>query len=246
VKLLARFSVSPTSKVVRFALPDPTKSLGLSTCACILSGAKIGDDESLTVRPYTPISTNAQIGSFDLLIKYYETGKMSRYLTTGIEIGEEVAFKHIPFNVKIQAPFKASNIGILAGGTGISPMIQALHAILGGDENIKVSLLYGSLNSKDILGQEMLEKWADKYKNFTLTHVLSKEPQDSLYKGERGFIGKDLIGKHFAKPSLGDDVMIFVCGPPPMYKAMCGARDDPELTGILADMGYTKEQVYKF
>lgn len=31
-----------------------------------------------------------------------------------------------------------------------------------------------------------------------------------------------------------------------MYKALCGPREDEELTGVLADMGYKKEQVYKF
>jgi hypothetical protein len=48
------------------------------------------------------------------------------------------------------------------GGTGITPMIQALHAILGsGPDDQKsstkeVTLLYGSRNKSDILGGDML------------------------------------------------------------------------------------------
>ena len=42
------------------------------------------------------------------------------------------------------------------------------------------------------------------------------------------------------------DVKVFVCGPPPMYAALCGARDDPAVSGVLAEMGYTSEQVVKF
>ena len=71
VKLLENIPVSPTSFVLRFALPDESKSLGLSTCACLLAGANIeseGETE-LVIRPYTPISTNADIGYFDLLVK---------------------------------------------------------------------------------------------------------------------------------------------------------------------------------
>ena len=55
--------ISETAYVARFGLPDTTKALGLSTCACILAGAEI--DGEMTVRPYTPISTNADLGTKD-------------------------------------------------------------------------------------------------------------------------------------------------------------------------------------
>ena len=91
-KLLQHAKVTDTTSLLRFALPDETQPLNLSTCACILAKAQVavaenGDEkkgegeeevEATTspkkrkedvIRPYTPISTNAQIGSFDLLIK---------------------------------------------------------------------------------------------------------------------------------------------------------------------------------
>jgi hypothetical protein len=55
--------------------------------------------------PYTPISTNADIGYFDLLIKDYPDHKaMSQFLTETILPGDQVAFKHIEFNVKMKLP----------------------------------------------------------------------------------------------------------------------------------------------
>lgn len=42
---------------------------------------------------------------------------------------------------------------------------------------------------------------------------------------------------------------MFVCGPPPMYKAVCGPKDkgkQGELAGLLAAAGYTPEMVFKF
>lgn len=48
----------------------------------------------------------------------------------------------------------------------------------------------------------------------------------------------------------GKDVKIFVCGPPGLYKAVSGNKTSPvdqgELTGMLKELGYEKEQVYKF
>ena len=47
--------------------------------------------------------------------------------------------------------------------------------------------------------------------------------------------------KAFLPPPV-PDVLIFVCGPPAMYESLCGPRDDPELTGVLRDLGYSKDQ----
>lgn len=65
--------VSSTSFVLRFGLPDTEKGLGLSTCACLLAGASVEEGEDMVIRPYTPISTNEDKGTFDLLVKvsYY-------------------------------------------------------------------------------------------------------------------------------------------------------------------------------
>eukprot|EP00521_Asterionellopsis_glacialis_P007098 CAMPEP_0195285206 /NCGR_PEP_ID=MMETSP0707-20130614/3132_1 /TAXON_ID=33640 /ORGANISM="Asterionellopsis glacialis, Strain CCMP134" /LENGTH=294 /DNA_ID=CAMNT_0040344673 /DNA_START=30 /DNA_END=914 /DNA_ORIENTATION=+ len=255
VPLVERYTVSDTSQVLRFGLPDTSKPLDLSTCACILAKADIpnakkdGEIEAV-IRPYTPISTNADVGYFDLLIKDYgpESGHMSNHLCDTLKVGDTVDFKHIEFNVKIQAPFDQTQIGMLVGGTGITPMLQALHAILGGEEKTnKVSMLYGSKESSDILGKDLLDQWCESNSdNLSVTHVLSHEPEDSKWSGDRGFINEALIKANMPPPSAGKDAIIFVCGPPPMYNALCGPRQDKELGGLLKEMGYEASQVYKF
>lgn len=127
-------------------------------------------------------------------------------------------------------------------------MIQALHAILGdAGSDTEVVMLYGSKVSSDILGQELVDNWARDHKDrFKVVHVLSEEPADTEWTGARGYIDKELIKSNFPDSSGGDDTMLWICGPPPLYNALCGPRDKKELTGLLADMGYTAEQVYKF
>jgi cytochrome-b5 reductase len=252
VPLLERVSVSPTSSVLRFGLPDKSAPLNLSTCACILAKASLKNDKGEmedVVRPYTPISTNELKGCFDMLIKDYgKDAKMSNYLCN-MTVGDTVEFKHIGFNVKIQAPFRQKKIVMLVGGTGITPMIQALHAILGDNENDKqdVVMLYGSRVATDVLGKEMMDSWAkDHSDRFKVVHVLSHEPEDSEWTGLRGYIDKEKMKTYLPDPSVGDDLIIFVCGPPPMYDAFCGPRTDKELTGLLAELGYNKDQVCKF
>ena len=96
VPLLETFKVSDSSSVFRFGVPDTTKPLNLSTCACILAQTTVHDES--VVRPYTPISTNANVGYFDLLVKNYgPTAKMSRHMHE-MKVGETLNFKHIPFS----------------------------------------------------------------------------------------------------------------------------------------------------
>lgn len=247
-----------TSYILRFGLPDETKPMNLSTCACVLFKAELMDNTKNelvdVIRPYTPISANDQVGCFDLLVKDYgEHGWMSKYMCQDLPIGGTMDVKHIDFNVKIQAPFSQKKIGIIAGGTGITPMMQALHAILGdGPDSQKsateeVSFLYGSRSSDDILGGEMLDKWAEQHcGKFKHVNVLSHEPEESNWAGEKGFIDRDKIVKHLPPASLGNEVIIFVCGPPIMYKILCGPRDKKEVTGILGELGYSSNQVFKF
>lgn len=113
---------------------------------------------------------------------------------------------------------------MMVGGTGITPMIQALHAVLGSEgKKPKVTMLYGSRVSTDILGKECLHTWAKEYpEQFQLFDVLSHEPEDSSWDGPRGYINKEMIDKNFPAASTDKKIKVFVCGPPPMYEGkMC-------------------------
>ena len=251
VQLLEKTAVSPTSFVLRFELPDKTKSMQLSTCSCILANATINGEN--VIRPYTPISTNAQIGSFDLLVKRYESGVLSKFMCDDASVeGTDISFKQIPFNIKIDASefVDSSHILMLAGGTGITPMIQALHAILGHkNEGTKVTLVYGSQSEDDILAQALLDTWADKYSdNLSITHVLShsKTTSGSSKSYRHGFITKSLL-EEVVPCAVNEISHAMVCGPPPMYDALCGPRTETDkITGVLSEMGFTAKQVYKF
>merc|ERR1712134_229146 len=138
-------------------------------------------------------------------------------------VGDTLEFKHISFNVKLQYPFGKRQVGMLVGGTGITPMIQALHAILGTtDDKTEVTMLYGSRSVDDVLAKATLDDWCSVHgSRLKVVHVLSHEPTDSKWDGERGFISKSLCEKHL--PQAGSGGLVFVCGPPPMYEALCGA-----------------------
>merc|ERR1712110_477902 len=179
------------------------------------------------------------IGKLQLLVKVYPDGLMSQHLKN-LPMGSTIDFKHVEKNVKIQYPFIKKHVTMLAGGSGITPMIQALHAILGtpGDTT-QVTMIFSNKSQEDILCKDLLDAWSREYADrCKVVHLISSEEHANCLK-----IG-GLIEKHSAPPE--EDVLLMVCGPPDMYTHLCGPREDLELTGLLKQMGYRAEQVVKF
>lgn len=83
---------------------------------------------------------------------------------------------------------------------------------------------------------------------FRAFYVLDNPPEQ--WQGGKGHVTKELLKTVLPEPKEGDKVKIFVCGPPGMYKAISGGKKSPtdqgELAGYLKDLGYSKDQVYKF
>jgi cytochrome-b5 reductase len=248
--LIKTTKITQDVRVFKFATPHPAEPLNLSTCSCVLASTLSKTSGELIVRPYTPISTNELLGSFDLMVKIYPDGEMSQRMSQ-LQPGDLLDFKHIPFNVKQQYPFQKRRIGMIAGGTGLTPMIQALHAILGtpGDET-KVELIYGAKTKEDLIN---LVDWEKRSNGRLKVHpVLSDEPHDSEWSGDRGFIDEDLLFRIFQSEAKicpeDDDASIWVCGPKGMLDSLCGPRTETELQEgtVLANMGYNDGQIYKF
>jgi cytochrome-b5 reductase len=256
LELVAVVDYNHDSKIFEFGLSEG-QSLNLPVCACILMKGKTADGED-AVRPYTPISDNSMLGKFQLLIKKYEQGVVSKHVH-GLQVGNKVEFKHIPFNVKIQHPFKAQTeaagpvrtVSMLCGGTGIAPMYQAMHKVLSDStDDTVVTLLYGNRSEADILLRKELDALAAKHPaQLKLHHILGAAPGDPApegWTGEVGWIDEEKIKRLCAAPAA--DTLVFVCGVPALYTALCGPRGDkslPEDT-VLAKLGYTAEMVSKF
>ena len=148
------------------------------------------------------------------------------------------------------SPNKHEHIALIAGGTGITPMYQLCRAIFkNADDKTKVTLVFGNISEEDILLKREFEDLENTYpQRFRAFYVLGHPPEG--WTGGQGHIDRDLLKTVLPEPKQGDNIKIFVCGPPGMYNAISGAKKSPQdqgdLTGILKELGYSKEQVYKF
>lgn len=149
------------------------------------------------VRSYTPISSDVNPGFFDLLIKSYPTGNISRHLAT-LKIGDVMKVKG-PKGAMVYEPNMVRRFGMIAGGTGITPMLQIIRAIIrnrkAGDKT-EVDLIFANVNPEDILLKEDLDQLAREDDKFRVYYVLNNPP--SGWTGGTGFVTPEMIKVWFS------------------------------------------------
>ena len=188
-----------------------------------------------------------QKGYLELLVKRYPNGPMSEHLHD-MEPGQRLDFKG-PLPKYPWQPNKHSHIALIAGGTGITPMYQLVRNIFKNPEDkTKVTLIFGNISEEDVLLKKEFEELENTYpRRFKAFYTLDNPPESWPYG--KGFISKDLLKTVLPEPKE-ENVKVFVCGPPGLYKAISGPKVSPsdqgELTGLLKELGYSKDQVYKF
>uniref|UniRef100_A0A0D6R8L9 NADH-cytochrome b5 reductase n=1 Tax=Araucaria cunninghamii TaxID=56994 RepID=A0A0D6R8L9_ARACU len=231
-KLVKRTQLSHNVAKFRFALPTPTSVLGLPIGQHISCQGKDAEGEEV-IKPYTPTTLDSDVGYFELVIKMYPLGRMSHHFRE-LKEGEYLAVKGPKGRFRYQ-PNQVKAFGMLAGGSGITPMFQVARAILENPKDqTKVYLIYGNVTYDDILLKEELDSMEKNYPGrFKVYHVLNQPPQG--WTAGAGFIAKEMIKSHCPAPA--SDIQILRCGPPPMNKAMANHLDE---------LGYTKEMQFQF
>jgi len=257
LKLVDKESLSHDTRRFRFKLPSMEHVLGLPVGQHIYLSARM--DGSLVVRPYTPVSSDDNKGYVDLVIKVYfknvhpkfpDGGKMSQHLEN-MEVGDHIDFRgpsgnivykapgHFAVTVDKKAPPKdvkgVKKVAMIAGGTGITPMLQLVRQMLKDKEDkTKMWLLFANQTENDILLKDELDALAEKHSNFHLWYTVDKAPEG--WRFSEGFINADMIKEHLPPP--GDDTIVVMCGPPPMINFACKPNLDT--------LGYSAESQFAY
>ncbi|PVU85390.1 hypothetical protein BB559_001103 [Furculomyces boomerangus] len=240
--------ISPNTSIIRFNLQENQVS-GINVASCVLTMIPpTKEGEEPIIRPYTPITDEHTKGHMDFIIKEYQQGVMSKHICN-LKVGDDLLIKG-PLRKYKYEPSAKKEIGMIAGGTGITPMLQVIHKVVRNPEDTtKLKLLFANVTEEDILLKEHLDMIVKEHPDkLEIHYVLDKPPKG--WTGETGYISEDMVKKYMPNPELGDDCVMFVCGPPGLMKVVSGGKksktDQGPLSGILKQLGYTESNVFKF
>ena len=197
-----------------------------------IEGMKITRAYSISSKPQ-----DALAGKYMLTVKRVDGGLMSNYILDTWDVGTEVTVSAPEGHFEYQPLRDAKTVICLAGGSGITPFVSMAGAILDGDEDFNMVLLYGSRNKENILFYDELLEIASKTEKVKVINVLSDKDTDVSGDGfEAGFITAELIKKYAPE---NEPYSVFICGPAAMYNAL-----DNELPKLGLEKKYIRHEMF--
>jgi len=249
-KLQGKTVLSHDSIMLDFALPTPEHVLGLPTGKHMFLSNEINGE--VVMRRYTPISSNYDVGQVKFVIKAYRPcerfpngGKFSQHLDS-LKIGDTVDFRgpvgefdyfaNGKYTIDGEEHF-SSKFNMIAGGTGITPVMQIAAEILRHPEDkTQISLIFACREENDLLMRSTLDQWAKVFPDKFKVHYILSDRWPENWKYSTGFVDKALFEKELYPAA--SDVRNLMCGPPIMLDRGC--------TPNLLALGHKKDKIFAF
>lgn len=254
LEIAEKTQLSHDTWLFKFAFPNPEWVSGLPTCQHIKIFKPAAEEGGQFVaRPYTPISPLNQKGSIDFVIKCYPVceefpngGVLGAYLLTK-NVGDKVTMEgplgrisykgNNIFAPKGKPERRVTKLGLIPGGSGITPLFSIMNAIYKArEEGISVKMLYSNKTVGDVLCKDLLDQINNdaSVSNISVAHTLTRhegEPPAGFLKGRVNIEMLQSLG--FPEPS--EETLIMICGP---------AAFNKHVKEILAAAGYTEEMIF--
>ncbi|HFS66635.1 MAG TPA: ferredoxin--NADP reductase [Flavobacteriia bacterium] len=233
-KVTVKNIIKETDKAVSiaFAIPAEIKDkFQYIAGQYITIKTKINGEE---IRRAYSICTAPNSGEIRIVVKEIENGTFSVYANRNLkdgailEISEPEGKFILPTN-----PNNAKNYLGFAAGSGITPIMAMIQAVITEEPKSKFVLVYGNKTVKDTIFYNKLNALQQNYPNqFKVQYVFSKEqPEGSLFGRIDASIVNFVLNKN--KETVFNDA--YLCGPEQMIHTV---------KGTLQSKGFTEDQIH--
>jgi benzoate/toluate 1,2-dioxygenase reductase subunit len=166
-----------------------------------------GTEES---RSYS-FSSGPQDEQLTFLVKLTPGGVMSTWLEERAAVGDEITFTgpHGSFFLReSDAPLL-----LLAGGTGLAPVLAILRTLEGNRSDRQMHLVYGVTTDDDLVQMETIEQLAGAIEGLTWDYCVADPATKAPNQGY-------VTGLYGAEHLHDGDAAVYLCGPPAMVEAV--------------------------
>ena len=145
------------------------------------------------------------------LVKLTPGGAMSTFLTDRAAVGDHISFTGPHGSFFLRETDRP--VLLLAGGTGLAPILSILRKMRTEANHRQAHLIYGVSTDADVVELDTLAEIASGLAHFTWNYCVA-DPATSA--ANTGYVMRLLAPEH-----LHDgDVAIYLCGPPPMVESV--------------------------
>ena len=172
------------------------------------------------VRRAYSICAAPKSGELKVAIKAVENGTFSVYATSQLKVGDVVEV-HEPEGKFILAPAKSKNYLGFAAGSGITPVLSMVKAVLQEEPTSSFTLIYGNKSEEETIFKSELEVLSEEYSSrFNLHYIFSKQNVDGSLFGRIDAAYTNYYVKNIYKNWTFETA--FLCGPEEMIKTVSG------------------------
>ncbi|KAI9152410.1 mitochondrial peripheral inner membrane protein [Blastocladiella emersonii ATCC 22665] len=256
VTVLKNDPTGSTTRTLTLGLPS---SLARRVAACpVPFHFDVKNADLIVARSYTPVgidrASEAGSATAQVLVKRYPVGETSKWMHRR-QPGDEIELcgplhdwvLPSPSDAGFAASSEPATLGMIAGGSGVTPFLQILEAALESPASPataaaqawpKFSLLYLATDHDAMLGRDRLDALAAAHPDrLRVTY---------LVPGRRQLSG-DVLRESMPAPGRG---LVAVCGPDGMIRTIAGDRGreygtQGPLRGMLRELGYSASEVHK-
>jgi ferredoxin-NADP reductase len=158
-----------------------------------------------------------------LTVERIGEGEVSPYLAGEARKGDQFELRGPIGGYFIWTPDLGGPLFLVAGGSGIVPLMAMLRQRAEANSTVPATLLYSSRNFDDIIYRAELEKSAGQGDGLKVVHTLTRE-RPAGWSGLSRRIDRAMLESAGFPPSAGP--RIFVCGPTPLVEAAARSLRD--------------------
>jgi ferredoxin-NADP reductase len=145
-----------------------------------------------------------------LTVERVKDGEVSPYLLDELCVGDQLELRGPIGGYFVWTAAARGPVYLLAGGTGITPLMSILRHRHRLPSRPPALLIYSARSREDIVYQDELEAMTRRDSSFRLVYALTRQqPKD--WMGHRGRINKGLLSANWFPPA--HNPTIYVCGP---------------------------------
>jgi ferredoxin-NADP reductase len=174
------------------------------------------DDGYQAQRSYS-IATPEDGSRVTITVERLKDGEVSTYLTDVLVVGDRLELRGPIGGYFVWEPGRGGPLCLIAGGSGIVPLMAMLRARVGAGSNVPVRVLCSWRSTDDIIYADEMATIARGADGISIEHTLTRSAPDG-WTGGRGRFDRASLSRLVYSPELHP--LTYICGPTGFVEAV--------------------------